>query len=265
MRMIGSRIIERGKKILLLALFFTPMLYAQQPEKEGSEQSEQKGNYQFNGPFLRLQSGLGQIYSFRLRHYAEAQQVPYYDDYHFDTTSREAWNFNLQAGYLFAKRSLPERPLLSGSPLLYMGFSMIQTKLKQDRQLARIARAGSARYKLPMLTTGGGIFFANLGAYVSAELRFKLDAVRFSYQYERASDGSQVEQNFKAFGVGISLGKDWWISSHLLLGVALIFYHDTFESEKAVIRNPQYGRQTIERPIDGHASYLGLALSVTVN
>ncbi len=257
-----------GRLVIATALLFSaPSLYAQLSEEEReSEQEREQESSPFRGLFLRLYGGLGLFTKFIVL-YKDAE-IPYPPDYKnkenegdeaYTLYNQPAPNFQLQLGYLIYD------PYSPTDVFLYTGYSIIQARLRRKGELLQIAQKGTLRYEMPIFSLGGGLFFKNFNTYIAYELRFDANTTEFNYEYKRQSDGSRVGQRLSTFGIGLTIGKDWRLSPHFLLGLALFYYIDNSSSSRVVIRNSQYGRQNTERLMQGASQYLGLALSVTVN
>ncbi len=257
------------KKFLLLIFLVSPWATALYAQQDGQEAPD---SYEYSGLFLRLQAGPG-LEKFVLE--ADSNNHDEFSSYggetlHYNAPISGAWGFHLQAGY-----ALKTRPVFWQQSffMFYLGLSQIQSKLRRGDDLEGIAKAGSVSFELRVMSIGAGFLFLPFNFYITSELRPFLTKNRPQHKYRRVSDGSLIEQTGKGgLGFGLTLGKDWWVSTDLRLGAALVYYYDRFNIDVIKISNPKYGKRTYDsfnRAFKNDhiikSQYLGLALSLTYN
>ena len=189
--------------------------------KLSSVSSPAKGGLKPNSFFLRLHGGVGQ-----------SHLVPEDDD-GTDYTDL-GMSLNVQGGWV-----------LTSNLAVHGGFSYIVPSYKAD-MIPGETRDGVSNVKISynqfIYTLGLSYYFAS-NAYISPELRLKGHANYVqSYKVSARSLGPPIIDTLEynetiatynaKLGFGLSIGKEWELSSRLALGLALIYYQDNFEGDK---------------------------------
>ncbi len=153
--------------------------------------------------------------------------------------------FNLQLGGFVA----PNWALHGGISVI----SADDTDIEIDGNSAGIS---DASYGVGNLALGFSYYIMPINIYISPELRFR---GRAKTEY-KVSD-TDVEYTYKSGrGFGLTVGKEWFVSSNWGLGVALSYYKDTLDGHKV-----KTGGVEIDSDLDGDHSYFGIAFSATYN
>lgn len=126
-------------------------------------------------------------------------------------------------------------------------------------------------YDLRSMSMGITHYLMPYNAYVSLQYRFLGHVNHTKKQGSRMRLGNftEVEQTFDSGkGLGITLGKEWWLNPGWAIGLSFIFFQDSLKGKRTRITTVNSNNlqiQDIENVDNALSTYFGLVLSASYN
>ncbi len=143
----------------------------------------------------------------------------------------------------------------SGIPLL-LNFQLGATIRENLAIHGGISNLNAQSYWLFVLAGGVSYYAMPFNFYISPEYRFLGWATGYN-------DNRKFYYN-RGRGIGVTIGKEWWVAANWGLGLALSFYWDRFEGYVKESTS-SYINKSYKNGDRAESRYLGIAASITYN